>query len=173
MAVYRWSGHNGGVPAQVAGEHLSRLASENGERLTPRVVVDDARPLDAPLHPCFEWDDLKAAELHRENQARALIRSVRVVTQERNEHQPEDAQRVFVNIVEQVGEDAQHAYMPVAVVRRNPDLRVQVLQAARRDFMTWRTRYMDVARAIGAEDIEQKLDALVESGETTDAQPIA
>lgn len=160
MAKYRWGNYRGKVSAQIVGERLAQLAAENDQRLTPRVVVDDSRPLDAPLHECFEWDDLRAAELHREDQARALIRGVRVVTQEQTEQQPEESQRVFVNIIESVGDDTQHAYMPVAVVRESDDLKRQVLAAARRDFMSWQSRYMEIARVVGAQEIAVKLTAL-------------
>lgn len=56
------------------------------EGLTPRNVVSAARPANSLLHPAFEWNDQKAAELHREFQARCLIKSVRVsVTPESDE----------------------------------------------------------------------------------------
>lgn len=160
MATYRWGSYRGAVPAQIAGERLAQLATENNERLTPRLVVEDARPVDAALHKCFEWDDVRAAELHREQEARSLIRGVRVVTQAQTETQPEEAQRVFVNIVEQAGEEIEHSYMPVAVVRQSDDLRRQVLAAARRDFAAWRSRYLDIARVVGAEAVEERLTSL-------------
>ena len=148
MAVYQWGSRPRGVPAQIVGERLAQLADENGQRLTPRVVVEAARPMDAVLHPCFEWDDLRAAELFREDQARGIIRGVRVVTQEQSATQAEASERVFVNIVEQIGEELQHTYAPVPVVRRDPVLRQQVLAAARRDLMTWRNRYLELIRTL-------------------------
>jgi hypothetical protein len=169
-SVYRWGGYRGAVPAQIAGERLTQIAAENNDRLTPRAVVDDARPIDAALHKCFEWDDVRAAELHREQEARALIRGVRVVTQVQTETQPEDAQRVFVNIVEQAGDEIEHSYMPIAVVRQSPDLQRQVLAAARRDFMSWRSRYLDIARVVGADQVEERLSALTDVSSDHESQ---
>lgn len=68
-----------GVSAEVAEEELSAIHEREGE-LTPAVVVDAARPKDAPLHPIFEWDNKKAAEQYRHSQARSLIRAVEIVT---------------------------------------------------------------------------------------------
>lgn len=47
-------------------------------RFAPNDVVEAARDEDSPLHAFFEWDDSLAAEAHRVEQARRLIRSVRV-----------------------------------------------------------------------------------------------
>lgn len=55
---------------------LKQLARK-GE-LTPERVVEHAQRQDSPLHEFFEWDDALAAQAHRLQQARSLIRSVRV-----------------------------------------------------------------------------------------------
>lgn len=46
--------------------------------LKPEAVVRAARNKESPLHRLFEWDDKKAAHAWRLEQARELIRSVRV-----------------------------------------------------------------------------------------------
>jgi hypothetical protein len=67
-----------GVDAQTAGSELDRIRRRDGT-LRPDVVVDEARPEEAPLHPAFEWRDPVAAEQWREHQASTLIKIVRVV----------------------------------------------------------------------------------------------
>ena len=52
---------------------LKRIAEKNAGRLFPRDVVEEARPATSPLHNSFEWDDGKAAEAWRIEQARHLI----------------------------------------------------------------------------------------------------
>jgi hypothetical protein len=56
---------------------LKALEDAEG-RLTPKAVVRAAANPESPLHPLFEWDDSKAADRHRLDQARTLIRSVQV-----------------------------------------------------------------------------------------------
>lgn len=56
---------------------MNGLEDGNGD-VRPDYVVEAARQPDSPLHPFFEWDDSVAAYEYRLNQARALIRSVRV-----------------------------------------------------------------------------------------------
>lgn len=60
-------------------EELRQLADANGGLLTPEIVVDAARQEDSPLHTAFEWDNKEAAHQYRIEQARRLIRSVKVV----------------------------------------------------------------------------------------------
>lgn len=57
---------------------LAKIAAECGGNLTPDAVLEDARSKKSPLHDCFEWDDSEAAHRYRLEQARTLIRSVRV-----------------------------------------------------------------------------------------------
>lgn len=59
-------------------EVLRALADENGGILTPEIVLDAARPEDAPLHTYFEWDDSIAGERYRLRQAQGLIVKVKV-----------------------------------------------------------------------------------------------
>lgn len=64
---------------EVIRDHLSAIAQRNGGRLTPDMVVADARDEDSPLHSLFEWDTEKAAEAYWLDQARQIIRSVNVM----------------------------------------------------------------------------------------------
>lgn len=69
----------GEAPAEITvpvREALERL--ERDGRLTAAGVLDSARDSASPLHRCFEWDDSVAGERYRLDQARRLIRSVRV-----------------------------------------------------------------------------------------------
>ena len=71
----KWvTGFRCSVKAQVAGEVMQRLESEG--RLTPANLVDEARPEDSPMHKAFEWDDHKAAENYRRQQATQMIRAI-------------------------------------------------------------------------------------------------
>lgn len=54
---------------------LRALEDDRG-RLSPEIVVKAAENPESPLHQYFEWDDAKAARIHRLEQARRLIRVV-------------------------------------------------------------------------------------------------
>ena len=106
------------VNADVAGNELARLTKKHGA-LTPDVVVEDARPEDAALHPVFEWDDFKAAEAHRRQQARTLIRSVQVV---RETDTGEVRQPVYVHVPQATSETEGPGYQLTEVVAQRPDM---------------------------------------------------
>lgn len=63
---------------QQVKERLQYLASLHDHRLTPQIVIDDARDGDSPLHDCFTWDIEKAAYKQLLHEARQLIRSVKI-----------------------------------------------------------------------------------------------
>lgn len=85
-------------------------------RLTPQAVVDAAKDPDSALHDRFEWDDSKAAAEFRLEQARELIRMVRV--------QIETDERV-VSTVRYVHDPdlraGEQGYVSVPVLLRNPE----------------------------------------------------
>lgn len=62
-------------------KRLSALAKKAGGLLTAEVVVEDARNPSSPLHAHFDWDNDVAAEKWRLEQARRLIRSVKITVE--------------------------------------------------------------------------------------------
>lgn len=67
---------------KAARDRIVELADANGGRITPEQVIEDARSPDSPLHAYFEWDVDLAAKQYWLDQARTLIRSVKIVTRE-------------------------------------------------------------------------------------------
>jgi sugar-specific transcriptional regulator TrmB len=65
------------MTTKAIAQALAELETAEG-RLTAEGVVKAARRKDSPLNAVFEWRDTKAAHQFRLDQARALIRSVRV-----------------------------------------------------------------------------------------------
>lgn len=64
---------------KAANARLAELEIKGGGNLTHEMVLADAQDPSSPLHDYFEWDDTKAAQAWRIEQARLLVRSVRVV----------------------------------------------------------------------------------------------
>lgn len=89
--------------------HLESIYRQH-ETLSPRLVVDAARPADHPLHNRFQWDDNKAGERYRLIQAAQLIRSVRVIFKENTETGEVSKVRAFVSTARN---DRPSAYLPV------------------------------------------------------------
>jgi len=126
------------VSAEVAGTELDRIYEKNGE-LKPADVVEESRPETAPLHPIFEWDDKKAADKYRVEQAKHLMCAI-VQIEEREEQPPKEI-RAFVH--------AEKAYHPVRVVLQHPDMRNEALRDAFRSMESFRQKYSSLAELSG------------------------
>lgn len=126
--------------AQLIGKELNRLQRINGNQVTPKVVVEAARSEKSALHACFTWDNERAAELHRENEARAVIRSIRVIhDQGTGQTEPH---RVFVN-VSGLGDDDSQAYVTMAKVLSDPELFEKARQQFLADLHSFEKRYAE------------------------------
>lgn len=126
--------------AQEVGERLSALREANRGCITPRLVVDDARPEGSPLHDCFNWDDAQAAELHRAETARSLIRSVRVVVRDEGRAERPVLQYVHVRLP-----DEGPAYVTTVRALSDAELREQVMADALDGLRSWQRRYEHIA----------------------------
>jgi hypothetical protein len=124
------------------------------ERLTPALVVDEARDESHPLHNRFEWDDKVAGEAHRLDQARRLIRSVRVVYREADERENARTVRAFHAIRDEYGT----AYRPVEEVTESPLLSKLLLQDMEREWRQLKRRYghFEEFLALVAADLKQE-----------------
>jgi hypothetical protein len=76
-----------GVEPEAVADALAKVATEDG-MLKPEAVVNAARDEASPLHPCFTWDDSKAAEKQRLHEARLLIKCVRIECPETHRSEP-------------------------------------------------------------------------------------
>lgn len=115
---------------------LRAIYDRHGE-LTPKLVVQEARPESHPLHNRFEWDDSVAGERWREQQAHELIRTVRVTYREASDAGPEKTVRGFHAIKRESG----YVYEPAEKVAANPVLTELVLMDMRREWQALQARY--------------------------------
>lgn len=117
------------VEAQKAGEELDRIYTKHG-KLEPSDIVEESRNENAPLHPCFEWDDQKAANKYRESQAMLIVRSI-VTVQESNES-PQQV-RAFVHV--------EQSYKPISVVVNSEKQMAALLETALSELKAFKRKY--------------------------------
>lgn len=118
-------------------EQLQVIYDDHG-RLTPAIVVDEARVKGHPLHSRFEWDNRIAGEAWRQEQAAALIRSVRVVYRK-----PDSDKRLEVRSWHSIAGPEGHSYEPTEKVTSDPVLRAIVLRDMEREWRALHGRYSD------------------------------
>jgi hypothetical protein len=110
---------------------------ERHGKLTAGVVLADASDPEHPLHDRFEWDDGVAAERFRLEQARTLIRSVRIVY--RRPSGEIGKVREFHSVSRP--ELPETSYTPLAEVVQDPLQTAIIRRAMRRDIQALRLRY--------------------------------
>lgn len=115
------------------GNALERIRGKNHGQLRPRDVVDEARNPKHVLHNHFEWDDGLAADEHRLEQARRLIRAV-VAVYELPEPTPV---RAFISI-------PADGYSSLPEVFADPTTREAIVERALKEAEAWRKRYEDL-----------------------------
>lgn len=134
---------------------LARLEREG--TITPDAVVEDARNVASPLHDLFEWDDSKAAHEYRLDQARAIIRTVRVVVNIDN------AQVTSVRYVRDPRcESNERGYVSTATLRTQMDIARDAMSAEVSRVLASIARMQDVAIALGLGD---EVDDLLRSAQ--------
>jgi hypothetical protein len=133
-------------PSQEVAAIIASLETEG--RLTASNVVETARDETSPLHSHFEWDDSAAAEEHRKEQARRLIRSVKI--------RVETNQQIAIRAPAYVSPPQTDTYVAIGKVRHDPD-------------MAWRTVVAEIARAEAALQRARAVSMVLGFGEELDA----
>ena len=110
--------------------------------LTPEQVVEAARDPASPLHEEFEWDDTEAGHKWRLNQARTLIRSVRVTIQVQNVPVPTIA---YIHDPEADGQGYRH----VSQVRNDAEVAQRALAREINRVGSSAARARDIALGLG------------------------
>lgn len=115
--------------------------------ITPEKVLEIAKDENTELHKCFEWDDNKAAEKYRLQQARSIIQFLIIKPDKKDDPQI----RVF-----QISSEPQ-TYQPIRVFVENKDEYTMLLKRAKVELTTIRNRYKQLAEL---EEVFTAIDSL-------------
>ena len=139
--AYRWGDHASThkVDADVAGKVMEELA--DGPGLTAQNLVNISRPEDAPLHPCFEWNDGIAAEHYREWQARKIIGAIEIVREDAPKSEP-TAIRAFHALRMEETEGYEH----IENIMSDEEKRERLFELAKRDMSIFKEKYRDLQK---------------------------
>jgi len=114
------------------------IRAANGGILTARAIVDAATSPGHELHGRFEWDDAKAADRHRLDQARALVRVVRERQLDRRGHPV--SLRVFHSLPEPASPTGR-AYVTLDEIKASEPLTRELRRQMDFDWRALKRRY--------------------------------
>lgn len=136
---------------------VEKIASLNGGRITPDAVLQDAKSAKSPLHDQFDWDDSSAAQNWRLQQARELIRSIKV------EITTESRTVSTVRYVRDPSAGEAQGYVEVAKLRDDRTLAAEALAAEIKQANALVARARSLADALG---LSAEIEMVAESVET-------
>ena len=127
---------------------IERIAAQNDGKPLPEAVVEAARDPEHCLHNDFDWNVETAAYQHWLDQARAIIRAVRVhITTTRR----------IINSVAYVRDPAagtrEQGYVSVITVKRSPADALAVVTAELTRIQAAIDRAMEISEAVGLEKL--------------------
>jgi hypothetical protein len=132
---------------------LSEICETHDGRITPELTVEDAKDPGSPLHPIFEWDDGKAGHQFRLDQARQLLRSIRVVIRR------DDRKIVVPYYVRDPDAGDEQGYVSFAAVKSEHDKAVEVASHEFKMAAAAMVRARAIADGLG---IESEVDDVIE-----------
>lgn len=130
--IYKWSVPVYPVSAQTAGVELEKIAEKRGS-LKASYVVEESRNKNAVLHKCFEWDNQKAADKYRINQAQDMIRNI--VSVKIGQIEPSKPVRAFINFKQD------NEFVSIVNVINNSELLENMLDAAMKELKAFQCKY--------------------------------
>lgn len=135
--------------AQVVGEMCEELSNTVG--LTPKTLLDANRGEDTPLHDYFEWRDDVAAEKYREEQARYVIRSIIVISEDTK---PEV--KAYCPVIV----DGKPEFKHVETVIKSVDLTEQMLENAKKELFSFQVKYNALRDYVELSEVFTVIDKL-------------
>lgn len=131
-------------------------------QLTPEFLVKEAERKNSPFHKFFEWDNGRAAHKHRIEQARFLIRSVRVVIVEPPSTQS-TKQRTMTVKTNAPKVPPKHLPTASSTPSRagDNDMREYLIEECKRDARFMRSKYAGLSHIIECKDLFDAIDALL------------
>lgn len=157
---YKWvKGFNRSADANKVGRELMSLQARDGV-VRPAAVVEAAMNPKSEMHRIIEWNDERAANLYREEQARSIIRSIRLVYS--GDDGEEKERRVFIHIDKgHVDEGEAGGYITIEKVS-DFDAEDYVSDKAATGLIEWCERYAELAERVpGAFDLILQAVAII------------
>lgn len=130
------------------GADAQRVYEELGNtEITAKEILEKAKNPNSELHKLFEWDDRKAAEKYRLQQAGNIVRNLVFVTDD----EKEEPIRVFHISTEP------KKYKPTKLILQQPDEYRALLQRAKDELYAFQRKYKSL---VELEEVFDAIDAL-------------
>ena len=121
--------------AKIYGKRIKELSSQNKDKITSKIVIEDAKKKSSPLHDAFEWNNSKAADKYRLHQAALLVGHIFEVYVYNNKKVERPMCYNFYK-----GEKVRYSMTAETIMKRT-DLKQRMLAQALWEISSWQNRY--------------------------------
>lgn len=133
--TYKWKSNSRiSVDAETAGTVMDNLEQQG--KLTAKNLLDESRPTEAPLHGEFEWDDVKAAEEFRLQQARHIINCLLI-----EDDSQQETVRAFFTLADSAPE-----YRSIRTIMADETQSEALLQVAMQELQAFERKYTQISK---------------------------
>lgn len=146
--------------AQMINKELKKIEGKHGY-VTPKILLDEAKNRLHPLHNDFTWDNTIAGEKWRLEEARYLIRSVRIHWVNDNDEPREVRSYVSISNYEDETTTAPNkSYISIERALDSEEYKKQIIREAFEELQLWQDKYNDlkeftvIYKAIGGLKLE-------------------
>ena len=154
--VYQWGAFKYRVDANEVGAEIEKIEAENGE-ITNASIVERAKDKKNVMHDLFEWNDKIAGQKYRENQAKSILHSLVLVSEDK------EPTRAFVNIELGNAPKQTGRYVCIEKALDDRDMRHNILENAYRELRAFEKKYGNLAELSG---LFKEIDKLTAGFET-------
>lgn len=138
MQLAEWGFYKFKADATKCADEIMEICEEL-ESATPRQILEKAKDSNTELHKCFTWDDSEAAEKWRIEEAKAVVRNLKIVEQEPGK-EPEVTQiRVFYKT------DNQSGYKPCRMILKKTDEYKMLLERCRSELLAIKKKFENLS----------------------------
>ena len=139
----------------ISSSFVSQSRSLEGKKgyVKPAQLVEFARPEDSPIHSMFEWDNERAADAHRLQQARTIINRVQV------EMVGDDKSDAYYSARVHIQDVPVRGYFPAKKVLSDDELYASVIKDAIREIRYWQRKFKGLKEMREIIN-EERIDAL-------------
>lgn len=156
--VYKWKGRHYSVSADIVGKEVEKLEKKYGE-VTARNFVDAARPEKSPLHKLLEWDNTKAAEAWRIQQAGTIICCLSI----QRENTPEPVTvRAYMNVADGADNPTRRtgSFINTQDAFSDKEKRSMILKVAVRELKELQQKYSNLQELAAVFEAIDRLDCV-------------
>ncbi len=138
MQLATWGTLKFKADAQKCADEIMEICEEL-ESATPQQILEKARDSNTELHKCFTWDDTEAAEKWRIQEARTIVRNLKIIEQKPDKQPEPTTIRVFYKT------DNESGYKPTKLILKKPDEYKSLVERCRSELLAIKQKFNSIS----------------------------